>query len=201
MHYMYELFEAEFLEKEQHKTAFLEVRIIWDNLAPLTWKQDQLFQRYYHSTKGPFQDQMKTDLYCLEAAIVELETFKFCRRRSCINVRKRRLRRNMLLMCLLPLTLTVRKCDCITWGIIGINAKNCFNPMRGFRTRCSFKRVDCYMYRVQSDFHRTDIPKNCFNLMRGFRTRCSFKRVNCYMYRVQSDFHRTDIPKLLTICM
>jgi hypothetical protein len=67
---MYELFEAEFLEKEQHKTAFLEVRIIWDNLAPLTWKQDQLFQRYYHSTKGPIQDQMKTDLDCLEVEIL-----------------------------------------------------------------------------------------------------------------------------------
>ena len=72
---MYELFEAEFLEKEQQKTAFLEVRIIRDNLASLTrWKQDQLFQRYYHSTKGPIQDQMKTDLDRLEAEILELET-------------------------------------------------------------------------------------------------------------------------------
>ena len=61
---MYELFEAEFLEKEQHKTAFLEVRIIWDNLAPLTWKQDQLFQRYCQPHDKGFsnQDQMKSKL-------------------------------------------------------------------------------------------------------------------------------------------
>ncbi|KAI2488822.1 hypothetical protein MHU86_25876 [Fragilaria crotonensis] len=70
----YELFEAEFVEKEQQKTAFLEVRIIRDNLASLTRKQDLLLQKYYHSTKGPIQNQMKTDLDRLEAQIAELET-------------------------------------------------------------------------------------------------------------------------------
>ncbi|KAI2500247.1 hypothetical protein MHU86_14254 [Fragilaria crotonensis] len=51
----YELFEAEFVEKEQQKTAFLEVRIIRDNLASLTRKQDLLLQKYYHSTKALFR--------------------------------------------------------------------------------------------------------------------------------------------------
>ena len=69
----YELFEAECVEKEQQKTAFLEVRIIRDNLASLTRKQDLLLQKYYHSTKGPIQNQMKTDLDCLEAQIAGLE--------------------------------------------------------------------------------------------------------------------------------
>ena len=105
---MYELFEAEFLEKEQQKTAFLKFRIIRDNLASLTrWKQDQLFQRYYHSTKGPIQDQMKTDLDRLEAEILELETsLRILQETELHRRKKRRLRRNMVLMCSLPLTLT-----------------------------------------------------------------------------------------------
>jgi hypothetical protein len=70
----YQLFEAEFAEKEQQKTAFLEVRIIRDNLASLTRKQDRLLKMYYNSKKGPVQNKMKTDLDRYEAEILELET-------------------------------------------------------------------------------------------------------------------------------